>query len=110
VPCMRGERSQVATAASVRAGEVIRTKVGAEVIKTKANPIDLLTEVDGEVQTLLEAAINDAFPAHGFLVCERSPPTLVPHQSSRSAAEVTRAGACGIGYSGGVGHVLTAQP
>jgi len=74
----------VATAASVEAGEVIRTKVGAAVIKTKANPIDLLTEVDGEVQTLLEGAINDAFPAHGFLVCDHSPSALLPHDSGVS--------------------------
>ena len=70
---------QVATAAATEAGEVIRTKVGAAVIKTKANPIDLLTEVDGEVQTLLEGAIQRAFPAHGFLV------SASPTQSQRSA-------------------------
>lgn len=80
----------MATAASMEAGQVIRSKVGAAVIKTKANPIDLLTEVDGEVQALLESAINDAFPAHGFLVRDYSPPSppLLPHQPSRSDAEV----------------------
>jgi myo-inositol-1(or 4)-monophosphatase len=43
-------------------------KVGAEVIKTKANARDLLTEVDGEVQRIIERHVVEAFPTHGFLV------------------------------------------
>jgi myo-inositol-1(or 4)-monophosphatase len=43
-------------------------KVGAEVIKTKANARDLLTEVDGEVQRIIERHVAEAFPMHGFLV------------------------------------------
>lgn len=43
-------------------------KVGAEVIKTKANARDLLTEVDGEVQRIIEAKVAEEFPHHGFLV------------------------------------------
>lgn len=43
-------------------------KVGAAVIKTKANARDLLTEVDGEVQRIIEARVAEAFPQHGFLV------------------------------------------
>ena len=43
-------------------------KVGADVVKTKANARDLLTEVDGEVQRIIEARVTEAFPQHGFLV------------------------------------------
>ena len=43
-------------------------KVGAKVIKTKANARDLLTEVDGEVQRIIERRVAEAFPQHGFLV------------------------------------------
>jgi fructose-1,6-bisphosphatase/inositol monophosphatase family enzyme len=43
--------------------------VGADVIKTKGNPQDLLTLVDSEVQDILEQAVKQNFPSHGFLVC-----------------------------------------
>jgi myo-inositol-1(or 4)-monophosphatase len=43
-------------------------KVGADVIKTKVNARDLLTEVDGEVQRIIETRVAEAFPEHGFLV------------------------------------------
>jgi len=48
-------------------GAVMSEKVGAEVIKTKANARDLLTEVDGEVQRIIERHVAEAFPMHGFL-------------------------------------------
>jgi fructose-1,6-bisphosphatase/inositol monophosphatase family enzyme len=32
------------------------------------NARDLLTEVDGEVQRIIEARVTEAFPGHGFLV------------------------------------------
>lgn len=43
-------------------------KLGADVMKTKVNARDLLTEVDGEVQQIIETRVNRAFPEHGFLV------------------------------------------
>eukprot|EP00976_Prorocentrum_cordatum_P107455 1194643-Prorocentrum_minimum.AAC.4 len=68
---------EVAIAAAKNGGEVIRKKVGADVIKTKGNPQDLLTEVDGEVQEILESAVKQAFPAHGFLVSAHVPLVLL---------------------------------
>jgi myo-inositol-1(or 4)-monophosphatase len=32
------------------------------------NARDLLTEVDGEVQRIIETRVAEAFPEHGFLV------------------------------------------
>jgi fructose-1,6-bisphosphatase/inositol monophosphatase family enzyme len=43
------------------------------VIKTKGNPRDLLTEVDSEVQAIIEEAVSSAFPDHGFLVSPVTP-------------------------------------
>lgn len=60
--------AQVATEAAQQGAAVIRQKTGAEVIKTKGNPRDLLTEVDSEVQSIIEGAVTAAFPDHGFLV------------------------------------------
>lgn len=54
--------------AAKEGGTVMARKVGAEVIKTKANARDLLTEVDGEVQRIIEAKVAEEFPHHGFLV------------------------------------------
>ncbi|KAK3268650.1 hypothetical protein CYMTET_22858 [Cymbomonas tetramitiformis] len=65
---------QVAVKVAVAGGAVVREKVGADVIKTKANPRDLLTEVDGEVQQLIEAQVRTFFPEHGFLGEESVPP------------------------------------
>jgi myo-inositol-1(or 4)-monophosphatase len=59
---------QVAMRAAREGGAVMSEKVGAEVIKTKANARDLLTEVDGEVQRIIERHVAEAFPMHGFLV------------------------------------------
>ena len=61
-------RAQVAVRAAKEGGAVMARKVGAAVIKTKANARDLLTEVDGEVQRIIEARVAEAFPQHGFLV------------------------------------------
>jgi len=59
---------QVAVRAAKEGGAVMSKKVGAAVIKTKVNARDLLTEVDGEVQRIIEQRVADAFPNHGFLV------------------------------------------
>jgi len=57
----------VAEKAAREAGSLILAGRGAEVRKTKANPRDLLTEVDGAAQRVIEACVRAAFPAHGFL-------------------------------------------
>lgn len=59
---------QVAVEAAKEGGDVMSRKVGADVIKTKVNARDLLTEVDGEVQSIIETRVAQAFPTHGFLV------------------------------------------
>ena len=58
---------RVAEAAGQAAAVVVRAKLGADVTKTKASRGDLLTEVDGEVQRIIEAHVADAFPSHAFL-------------------------------------------
>ncbi|OUS45539.1 hypothetical protein BE221DRAFT_83674 [Ostreococcus tauri] len=58
---------EAAVRAAQEGGTVMARKVGAEVIKTKANARDLLTEVDGEVQRIIEAKVAEEFPHHGFL-------------------------------------------
>eukprot|EP00193_Tetraselmis_chui_P010390 CAMPEP_0177770176 /NCGR_PEP_ID=MMETSP0491_2-20121128/10768_1 /TAXON_ID=63592 /ORGANISM="Tetraselmis chuii, Strain PLY429" /LENGTH=298 /DNA_ID=CAMNT_0019287339 /DNA_START=358 /DNA_END=1254 /DNA_ORIENTATION=+ len=65
---------QVATEAAQKSAKIIREKTGADVIKTKGNPRDLLTEVDSEVQAIIEDAVSSAFPEHGFLGEESVPP------------------------------------
>ena len=52
---------------SREAGELIKRKLGADIVKTKANARDLLTEVDTEVQDLLETRVRERFPDHYFL-------------------------------------------
>ena len=52
---------------SREAGELIKRKLGADIVKTKANARDLLTEVDTEVQDLLETRVRERFPDHSFL-------------------------------------------
>lgn len=58
---------KVAVEAAKEGGNVMSRKVGADVIKTKVNARDLLTEVDGEVQSIIETRVAQAFPTHGFL-------------------------------------------
>ena len=58
----------MAVGAAKEGGIVMARKVGADVIKTKVNARDLLTEVDGEVQRIIETRVAEAFPEHGFLV------------------------------------------
>lgn len=58
---------QVAEAAARGAGELIAAGYGAEVKSTKASSRDLLTEVDGAAQQLIEAKVRNAFPSHRFL-------------------------------------------
>ena len=65
-----------ACSAARTGGSVMNEKIGAEVVKTKANVRDLLTEVDGEVQRIIESAVTEAFPDHGFLGEESVPPGM----------------------------------
>lgn len=58
---------EVASEAARQAGQLILAGVGAEVRATKASPRDLLTEVDGAAQRVIEASISEAFPEHDFL-------------------------------------------
>lgn len=48
--------------AAKEGGAVMARKVGAAVIKTKANARDLLTEVDGEVQRMHRGSRGRGFP------------------------------------------------
>ena len=61
------ELVSVASAAGREAAQIVVSKLGADVLKTKASRGDLLTAVDGEVQELIEARVRDAFPDHAFL-------------------------------------------
>eukprot|EP00903_Cladosiphon_okamuranus_P016584 g15298.t1 len=53
--------------AASEAGALMKAKVGADVVKTKFNPKDLLTEVDGQCQTVIEKVVSKQFPAHALL-------------------------------------------
>ena len=64
------EQEQVlecAVRAAREAGKLILEGRGADVRKTKANPRDLLTEVDGACQKIIEACVAETFPTHRFL-------------------------------------------
>lgn len=45
----------------------MKAKVGADVLKTKFNPKDLLTEVDGQCQAVIEKVVSKQFPGHALL-------------------------------------------
>lgn len=80
--------------AAKEGGAVMARKVGAAVIKTKANARDLLTEVDGEVQRIIEARVAEAFPQHGFLVrktteCFRSK-SLTSSRRAKRASQLAK--------------------
>lgn len=45
----------------------MKVKLGADVIKTKFNPKDLLTEVDSECQRAIERVVSSNFPDHSLL-------------------------------------------
>ena len=64
---------RVAEAAGRAAAEVVRSRLGSEVITTKASRGDLLTEVDPEVERLIQRMVADAFPSHAFLGEESVP-------------------------------------
>ena len=70
---MRRACLKVATDAAKLGAAVMLDKLGADVVKTKANARDLLTEVDPEVQRIIESSVADAFPTHGFLGEESVP-------------------------------------
>ena len=77
---------RVAESAGREAAAVVRARLGADVIKTKASRGDLLTEVDGAVQELIEARVRASFPSHGFLGEES-----VPAGAKASAAALAAA-------------------
>ena len=58
---------ECAVRAAQEAGKLILGGRGADVRKTKANPRDLLTEVDGACQKIIEACVAETFPTHRFL-------------------------------------------
>lgn len=64
---------RVAEEAGRAAAAIVKDKVGADVIKSKASRGDLLTEVDPEVERLIEATVKASFPSHGFLGEESVP-------------------------------------
>jgi len=59
---------QIATSASKAAGQIILSNMGGtEVSKLKANPRDLLTEIDPLCEATIKKIVLDAFPNHEFL-------------------------------------------
>ena len=78
LPAMRRACLKVATDAAKLGAAVMLDKLGADVVKTKANARDLLTEVDPEVQRIIESSVADAFPTHGFLGEESVPGGRTP--------------------------------
>ena len=67
LPAMRQAILKVATDAAKLGATIMLNKLGADVVKTKANARDLLTEVDPEVQSIIEKTVSETFPNHGFL-------------------------------------------
>jgi hypothetical protein len=65
--CTPADVVRVAEIAGRAGAAIVRSRLGAEVVQTKASRGDLLTAVDGEVQALIEAHVRDAFPTHAFL-------------------------------------------
>ncbi|MCY4078291.1 MAG: inositol monophosphatase family protein [Acidobacteria bacterium] len=62
----------VATAveAVLRAGEIQRSRFRTDLTVTKKGPIDLVTEVDVEVESMFRALIRDRFPGHAIVAEE----------------------------------------
>ena len=62
----------VATAAEavLRAGKIQKTHFGQDVRVEKEGPLDLVTEVDIEVETMFRAMISERYPAHSVLAEE----------------------------------------
>lgn len=87
---------ECAVRAARAAGELILAGRGADVRKTKANPRDLLTEVDGACQKVIEAHVSEAFPEHGFLGEE----SVAAGQAASSAALDAATGGGAEGGSG----------
>jgi len=73
LPAMRQIILKVATDASKLGATIMLDKLGADVVKTKANARDLLTEVDSEVQRVIEQRVRKTFPTHDFLGEESVP-------------------------------------
>lgn len=67
LPAMRQMCLKVATDAAKLGAAIMLEKLGADVVQTKANARDLLTEVDPEVQAVIEARVRATFPDHDFL-------------------------------------------
>eukprot|EP00308_Calcidiscus_leptoporus_P024883 CAMPEP_0119398502 /NCGR_PEP_ID=MMETSP1334-20130426/140878_1 /TAXON_ID=127549 /ORGANISM="Calcidiscus leptoporus, Strain RCC1130" /LENGTH=328 /DNA_ID=CAMNT_0007422367 /DNA_START=37 /DNA_END=1023 /DNA_ORIENTATION=- len=82
VSCCLGEETvatielvtETASAAARAAGALMRARIGAEVIETKAGFADLLTEVDGECQAVIERIVRSRHPTHRFLGEEQVAP------------------------------------
>ena len=64
LPAMRQACLKVATDAAKLGAAVMLDKLGADVVKTKANTRDLLTEVDPEVQRIIESAVSNRSLIH----------------------------------------------
>jgi len=73
LPAMRQILLKVATDSAKLGATIMLTKLGADIVKTKANARDLLTEVDPEVQLVIENRVRETFPTHGFLGEESVP-------------------------------------
>jgi len=57
----------MAVGAAKMAGELIKAKLGADVVVSKMNGADLLTEVDGKCQDIIYNEISNKYPSHDFL-------------------------------------------
>ena len=62
----------VATAieAVLRAGEIQRSRFGSDLTVSKKGPIDLVTDVDVEVESMFRALIGERFPTHAIVAEE----------------------------------------
>ena len=76
LPAMRQACLRIATDAAKLGATIMLEKLGADVVKTKANARDLLTEVDPEVQRVIQSTVVSSFPSHGFLGEESVPPGM----------------------------------
>jgi myo-inositol-1(or 4)-monophosphatase len=59
--------ARTAELAARSAGKIMREKLGADVVATKAGDKDLVTLVDGECEASIRSIVSAAHPAHSFL-------------------------------------------
>jgi myo-inositol-1(or 4)-monophosphatase len=105
---MRQACLRVATDAAKRGATIMLEKLGADVVKTKANARDLLTEVDPEVQRIIEGSVSEAFPTHRFLGEESVPPGA--EASDAALAELLDDGGDEEGSEGGSDWLWVVDP